>query len=57
MLDGDLFVTDQKAMIYDLDFGRIDAPAELSRWLDSIPGVIRHGLFLDQIYSVVPADG
>jgi len=44
---GGPFVTDEGHHILDCTFGRIDDPAALARQLDSIPGVVEHGLFLN----------
>jgi ribose 5-phosphate isomerase A len=40
------FVTDGGHHILDASFGRIPDPAALSAILNSIPGVVEHGLFL-----------
>jgi len=45
--DGTPYKTDNGNNILDCDFGEIKDPKELSNKLDSIPGVIEHGLFLD----------
>jgi len=47
--DGTPFLTDQGAYILDLSLGLIKDPVQLARWLDGIPGVIEHGLFLTEI--------
>jgi len=49
------FLTDQGNFILDADFGPIDDPAELSRTLDSRPGIVGHGLFLDLATDLVVA--
>ncbi|MFP3871494.1 MAG: ribose-5-phosphate isomerase RpiA [Candidatus Natronoplasma sp.] len=49
----EVFVTDNGNNILDCDFGGIDSPRELSKKLDSIPGVLEHGLFIDMIDLVV----
>ena len=46
---GDPGRTDQGNLLLDCAFGRIDEPAMLAKSLSSIPGVIGHGLFLDEI--------
>jgi ribose 5-phosphate isomerase A len=51
--DGVPLVTDQGAHIYDIAFERIEDPLRLARDLDAIPGVIEHGLFLDEIDEVM----
>ncbi len=42
-----IYKTDNDNNIIDCDFGTIDDPKWLSRELNSIPGVIENGLFLD----------
>jgi len=44
---GSLYETDNGNNILDCDFGEIKNPKELSKRLNSIPGVIENGLFLD----------
>jgi ribose 5-phosphate isomerase A len=39
-------VTDHGNLVVDAKFGGIDDPAGLARALDSIPGVVEHGLFV-----------
>jgi ribose 5-phosphate isomerase A len=39
-------VTDNGALVLDCAFGQIDAPGALAADLDSIPGVVAHGLFV-----------
>ena len=51
------YATDQGNRIYDLHLGAIDDPAALAAALDTIPGVIGHGLFLDEIDALVIARG
>lgn len=46
------FKTDQGNFILDLPFGAIDDPSALAAKL-SIPGVLEHGLFLDEIDEVI----
>lgn len=55
--DGQVFLTDQGAFIYDIGFGAIPDPVTLAHTLETIPGIIGHGLFLDQIDMVVIARG
>ncbi|PSP16802.1 ribose 5-phosphate isomerase A [Halobacteriales archaeon QH_10_67_13] len=40
-------VTDDGALVFDCLFGPIERPGDLAAELDSIPGVIGHGLFVD----------
>ena len=44
---GNPFVTDESHHILDCQFGEILDPRALARQLDSIPGVVEHGLFVD----------
>jgi ribose 5-phosphate isomerase A len=44
--DGKPFVTDEGHHILDCSFGKIDDPVALARELDSMPGVVEHGLFI-----------
>jgi ribose 5-phosphate isomerase A len=44
--DGKPFVTDGGNYILDCAFGRIESPNALQRELDSVAGVIEHGLFI-----------
>ena len=44
---GNPFVTDESHHILDCQFGEILDPRALARHLDSIPGVVEHGLFVD----------
>ncbi|SKC81864.1 ribose-5-phosphate isomerase RpiA [Maledivibacter halophilus] len=39
------FITDNKNFIVDCKFNRINKPEELANKLNSIPGVVEHGLF------------
>lgn len=55
--DGTPFVTDQGGHIFDVSFGRIDDPEATAAALDTIVGVVEHGLFLKEIDTVVVARG
>jgi ribose 5-phosphate isomerase A len=44
--DGNVFVTDEGHHILDCSFGKIPDPPGLARELESIPGVVEHGLFI-----------
>ena len=44
---GNPFVTDEGHHILDCHFGEIPDPRALARQLDSMPGVVEHGLFID----------
>lgn len=43
--NGKPFITDNKNFIVDCKFNRISKPEELANKLNSIPGVVEHGLF------------
>lgn len=47
------FSTDQGNFILDLPFGVIDEPPALALELARIPGILEHGLFLDEIDEVM----
>ena len=49
--------TDQSNFILDCHFNEIANPAELSRRLHDIPGVVEHGLFINLARAAVVADG
>jgi len=52
-------VTDNGNLVCDVDFGRIADPSSLATQLSAIPGVVEHGLFVDDatVVSVGRADG
>jgi ribose 5-phosphate isomerase A len=54
---GDPFVTDEGHHLLDCDFGRIPDPAALARKLETMPGVVEHGLFLGMANVVLLAKG
>ncbi len=49
------FVTDNGNHILDVSLGRIDDPERLARELESIPGVVEHGLFIGLASAAVVA--
>lgn len=51
------FLTDQGCHIYDIACGAIDDPARLAARLDGIPGLIEHGLFINEITMAIIARG
>lgn len=51
--NGEPYLTDQGAYIFDLGFGQIEDPEGVAAALQSIPGVIAHGLFLKEIDMAV----
>lgn len=46
-------VTDNGNLVLDCEFGRIESPAELAEELNSIPGVLEHGLFVGMADDVL----
>lgn len=58
-LQGAPFLTDQQQYVIDLAFERIADPAALAHALDAIPGIVEHGLFLNEIDVLIigGADG
>ncbi len=50
--DGSAYRTDQGNLIVDAAFGRIEDPAALALRLSQVPGIVEHGLFLDEIDTV-----
>ena len=53
MSNGEPLVTDEGHHIFDLHLGRIRDPARLSVALNSLPGVVEHGLFIGMADTVV----
>lgn len=47
------FITDQGNYIIDVDFGLIDDPVKLASSLDSITGIVEHGLFIGMAKKVI----
>ena len=45
-------LSDQGNLLIDCAFGPIDDPERLARALDAIPGLLGHGLFLDEVDAV-----
>ncbi|QDH17310.1 ribose-5-phosphate isomerase RpiA [Swingsia samuiensis] len=52
---GHLFVSDNGNMILDCNFGPIEKPDFLASQIDSIVGVVEHGLFLNMASEVLVA--
>lgn len=53
LADGSLLLTDSSNYIIDLHLGNIEQPKKLAAWLDSLTGVVEHGLFLDIADKVI----
>ena len=49
MADGASYRTDQGNVVLDCRFGAIDDPESLASALSATPGILGHGLFLDEI--------
>ncbi len=54
---GKPFITDEDNYILDCDFGLIDKPASLAAQLETIPGIVEHGLFIDYATTVIVGRG
>lgn len=58
LVDGVPFVTDGGNLIADCVFeGGLSDPRATARWLEGIPGVLGHGLFLDEVDAAYVAEG
>lgn len=55
--DGTPFVTDQENFVLDCPFEEIPDPQDLQAALEGIPGLLEHGLFLDQADLVLVGNG
>ena len=53
--DGTPVSTDQNNLILDTNFGRIQAPSELTAQLNERAGIVEHGLFLNLATDVIVA--
>ena len=50
-----IFTTDSNNYILDLHLEKINNPKELAIWLNTIPGVVENGLFIDMADTVIVA--
>lgn len=50
---GQTYITDGGHYIIDLHLGEIKHPHTLAAWLDSLTGVVEHGLFLNQVDTIL----
>lgn len=50
---GELFVTDEGNFILDVNFGKIENPAELNSILNERAGIVEHGIFLNKLVDSV----
>ena len=53
VINGIPFQTDSENLIYDLSIGLIEEPAIIDNLLNSIPGVVENGLFVDMANIVI----
>lgn len=49
LAEGRPYLTDQKNLVLDCGFGSLPDPRALAAALQAIPGLVAHGLFLDEI--------
>ncbi|UCF13832.1 MAG: ribose-5-phosphate isomerase RpiA [Thermoplasmatales archaeon] len=49
----EVYITDNSNYILDCDFGKINEPESLEKEINSIPGVIENGLFIDLVDEVI----
>jgi ribose 5-phosphate isomerase A len=52
-ITGEPYSTDNQNYIIDCDFGKIDEPEVLEKEINSIPGVVENGLFIDLVSEVI----
>lgn len=52
-ITGESYITDNQNYIIDCDFGKIDEPEPLEKEINSIPGVVENGLFIDLVDEVI----
>ncbi|WP_268912764.1 ribose-5-phosphate isomerase RpiA [Lentilactobacillus sp. SPB1-3] len=53
MANGEHVLTDSKNYVIDLHMGKIEDPHALAADLDSMTGIVEHGLFLDLVNTVI----
>ena len=51
--DDTFYMTDSGHYIIDCHLEKIDQPEALATWLDSLTGVVEHGLFLNMVHTVI----
>jgi len=49
----EVYITDNSNYVLDCDFGKINEPETLEREINSLPGVIENGLFIDLVDEVI----
>ena len=53
VINGNPFTTDSENLIYDLSIGLIEEPDIIDNLLNSVPGVVENGLFVDMANIVI----
>lgn len=51
--NGEKLETDDGNLVIDLHLEKIENPHELATWIQSLTGVVEHGLFLDMVNTVI----
>lgn len=51
--NGGKLKTDSDNFVIDLHIGEIKEPHQLASWLQSLTGVVEHGLFLDTVHTII----
>jgi ribose 5-phosphate isomerase A len=57
MADGAPYRTDQDNLVLDCAFRDLSDPHGVAAWLQAIPGVLGHGLFLSEAHAAYLSDG
>lgn len=53
IMEGEPFITDNGNYILDCEFERIPEPEQMEMNINSIPGVVENGLFIDMVSEVI----
>lgn len=56
MTNGEAYRTDQGNLVFDCAFRDLSDPQEAAIWLQAIPGVLGHGLFLSEVDATYVCD-
>jgi ribose 5-phosphate isomerase A len=56
MADGASYRTDQDNLVLDCAFHDLSDPHGVAAWLQAIPGVLGHGLFLSEAHAAYLSD-
>lgn len=51
--NGEFVRTDLNNLVIDLHLENVEHPHLLANWLDSVTGIVEHGLFLDMVNTVI----